>query len=277
MLGICHLNDYFSKARKRNNFKMKYIYTVLVVTFLAFSSLNNIANAGPIKVNINNLDTLTADYSQSNVGDFSTIPGGVNGRTFHSANFGNLNGTTATNDASKDSATFKLSVKNLIGFSGNPNKNQYFFESGGTGSGVGIFYNNNNEIVFSQRNKKPGTNQNLINTISIDASGLIGTNFDVIATISFEDNLMRLIVGGNLYAGVSLLDESNDWSGRNGGAFGQGNNSVVSGSGSGRLFNSGQVADFSYFHDVVIFVPEPSSIAILALAIIGLTFRRIKK
>jgi len=249
---------------------MKFINTVLVVTFLAFSSLNNIANAGPIKANINNLDTLIADYSQSNAGNLSNITGGRNGWSFHQANFGSLNGTLSTSDASKDNATFKLTVENLTAFSGN-SKHQYLFESGGSGNGIGIFYNDDNEIVFSQRT------QELINTVSIDASSLIGNSFDIIATISFEDDLMRLIVDDNLYVETTLLSGSNDWSGGNGGAFGQNNNSLVSGGGSGRLFNSGQVADFSYFHDVVVFVPEPSSIAILALTIIGLAFRRIKK
>jgi hypothetical protein len=261
---------HLKNTSKTGKLKMKFTYTVLILWFLGSCSLYNIANAGPIKANINNLDTLIADYSQSEAGQFSSITGGRDGQTFHEADFNNLNGTLTTSDASTDSATFKLTVENLVGFSGN-SKHQYLFESGGKGNGIGIFYNENNELVFSQRT------QELINTVSIDASSLIGSSFDIVASISFEDNLMRLIIDDNLYAETALLSGSNDWSGRNGGAFGQGNNSLVSGNGSGRLFNSGQVADFSYFHDVVVFMPEPSSIAILALAIIGLAFRRLKK
>ncbi len=251
---------------ERNNYKMKFINTVLVVTFLAFSSLNNIAHAGPIKTNINNVDNLTADYSQSNAGNFSGITGGYNGWSFNGADFGGLNGTSTTSDASKDSATFKFTVENLAGFIGD-SKHQYLFEAGGRVNGIGVYYNDNNEIVFSQRT------QSLINTISVDASSLIGSSFDIVATISFEDDLMRLFVDDN-YVETSLLSGSNDWSGRNGGAFGQNNSSLVSGNGTGRAFSSGQVADFSYFHDVVVFVPEPSSIALLGLAIIALAFRR---
>jgi hypothetical protein len=239
---------------------MKFIYTVLILSSLVFSCL---ADAGPIKANIDNLDTLIADYSQNTAGQFSSITGGRNGKTFHEADFNNFNGTSTTSDASKDSATFKLTIENLIGFSGN-SKHQYLFESGGKGNGIGVFYNENNELVFSQRT------QALINTVSIDVSSLIGSSFDVVASISFEDDLMRLIVDDNLYTETTLLSGTNDWSGRNGGAFGQTNSSLVSGNGSGRSFNSGQVADFSYFHDVVVFVPEPSSVAVLALAIIGL-------
>jgi hypothetical protein len=257
------------KCKKKEQRKMKFTYTVLMVTFLAFSSLKNTVYAGPIKANVTNLEALMADYSQREAGQFSSITGGRNGQTFHEAHFNNLNGTSTTSDASKDSATFKLTVENLASFTGN-SMHQYLFESGGKGNGIGVFYNENDELVFSQRT------QELINTVSIDASSLIGSSFDVVASISFEDNLMRLIVDDNLYAETALLSGSNDWSGRNGGAFGQSNSSLVSGNGSGRLFNNGQVADFSYFHDVVVFVPEPSSIAILALAIIGLAFGRSK-
>jgi hypothetical protein len=246
---------------------MKLINTVLVVTFLAFSSLNNIANASPIKANINSLENLTADYSQNDVGNFSNLTGGKNQWSFHGADFSGLNGTSSTSDASQDSATFKLTVENLAAFSGGSN-HQYLFESGGKGNGIGVFYNENNEIVFSQRT------QSLINTVSIDATSLIGSSFDIVATISFEDDLMNLFVGDSLFSQTTLLSGSNDWSGGNGGAFGKNNSSLVSGNGTGRAFNNGQVKDFSYFHDVVVSVPEPSSIAILALAVIGLAFRK---
>ncbi len=249
---------------------MKFINTVLVVMFLAFSSLNNIALAGPIKTNINTLDNMTADYSQNAAGNFSGLTGGRNQWSFHEADFGSLNGTSATNDASRDSATFTLTVENLTDFTGD-SRHQYLFESGGRGNGLGVYYNENNEIVFSQRT------QQLINTVSIDATSLLGTSFDIIATISFEDELMRLIVDDSLYAETNLLSGSNDWSGGNGGAFGQNNASLVSGNGTGRAFNNGQVSGFNYFHDVVVVVPEPISIAILALGVIALAFRRKNK
>ncbi len=248
---------------------MKFCSTVLIMTLFVISCFKSEVYAGPIKTNMTDIGALTADYYQNVAGKLSGITGGNKGATFHKADFGSLNGTSTTSDASRDSATFMFTVENLTQFSGN-NKYQYLFESGGSGNGIGIYYNDQNEIVFSQRTK------DFINTVNIDATSLIGGSFDIVASISLDEGFMRLFVGDSLFEEKTLLDGSVDWSGNNGGAFGQTNSSLVSGNQTGRAFNNGQVSDFSYYHDVVVFVPEPTSLALIALIIIALAFRRIK-
>jgi len=249
---------------------MKFLNMALVGMTLAVSCLTNVANAGPITTNPANLDNLMADYSQAATGNFSGLTGGKNNATFNGADFGALNGTATTTNASRDSATFKLSVDNLLGFTGNSDF-QYLFESGGQGDGIGLYYTADNQMVFSQRTKS------VINTVSLDVTSLIGESFDIVASLSLDDNVMRIFIGENMFAEQELLDGSVDWSGGNGGAFGKANSSLVSGNNTGRNFNSGDLSGFAYYHDVVVDVPEPTTLAIFALGIMGLAARRFKK
>lgn len=221
------------------------------------------ANAGLI-TNLDGLNSLTADYSKANTGNLSGIAGGTRGWSFNGADFG------TSSDASKDSATFKLNVESLTAFTGN-NKFQYLFESGGAGNGIGIYYNAANEITFSQRT---GTR---INTISLDVTSLIGQSFDIVASLSLDDNLMRMFIGENIFSEQALITGSNDWDGGNGGAFGKDNSSLVSENNTGRAFASGGLSGFAYYHDTVVDVPEPTTLAIFALGIMGLAVRRFKK
>jgi len=219
------------------------------------------AHAGLI-TNLDGLNGLTADYTKATVGNLTGIPGG--GSSFNEADFG------TSGDASKDSASFKLSVAGLTAFTGD-NKFQYLFESGGSGNGIGIYYNADNEISFSQRTGRR------INTISLDVTSLMGQNFDIVASISMDDNLMRMFIGENIFAEQALITGSNDWDGSNGGAFGKNNSSLVSGNGTGRAFASGELSGFAYYHDTVVDVPEPTTLAIFALGIMGLAARKFKK
>jgi len=152
------------------------------------------AHAGLI-TNLDGLNGLTADYTKATVGNLTGIPGG--GSSFNEADFG------TSGDASKDSASFKLSVAGLTAFTGD-NKFQYLFESGGSGNGIGIYYNADNEISFSQRTGRR------INTISLDVTSLMGQNFDIVASISMDDNLMRMFIGENIFAEQALITGSND-------------------------------------------------------------------
>ncbi|WP_259367983.1 PEP-CTERM sorting domain-containing protein [Colwellia sp. BRX8-9] len=219
------------------------------------------ANAGLI-TNLDGLNGLTADYTKATVGNLTGIPGGSN--SFNRADFG------TSSDASKDSATFKLNVESLTAFTGN-NKFQYLFESGGAGNGIGIYYNAANEITFSQRTGAR------INTISLDVTSLIGQSFDIVASLSLDDNLMRMFIGENIFSEQALITGSNDWDGGNGGAFGKDNSSLVSENNTGRAFASGGLSGFAYYHDTVVDVPEPTTLAIFALGIMGLAVRRFKK
>jgi hypothetical protein len=226
--------------------------------------ITGFANAGLI-TNLDGLNGLTADYTKATVGNLTGIPGGNGGSSFNNANFG------TSSDASSDSATFKLNVESLTAFTGD-SKFQYLFESGGSGKGIGIYYNTANEITFKQRTGP------IINTISLDVTSLIGQSFDIVASLSLDDNLMRMFIGENIFSEQALIAGSTDWDGGNGGAFGKDNSTLVSGSNNtGRAFASGELSGFAYYHDTVVDVPEPTTLAIFSLGIMGLALRRSKK
>jgi hypothetical protein len=224
--------------------------------------ITGFANAGLI-TNLDGLNGLTADYTKATVGNLTGIPGG-SGSSFNKADFG------TSSDASLDSATFKLNVESLTAFTGN-SKFQYLFESGGSGNGIGIYYNTANEITFKQRTGSK------INTISLDVTSLIGQSFDIVASLSLDDNLMRMFIGENIFSEQALITGSTDWDGGNGGAFGKDNSSLVTGNSTGRVFASGELSEFAYYHDTVVDVPEPTTLAIFSLGIMGLALRRSKK
>jgi hypothetical protein len=224
--------------------------------------ITGFANAGLI-TNLDGLNGLTADYTKATVGNLTGIPGG-SGSSFNKADFG------TSSDASLDSATFKLNVESLTAFTGN-SKFQYLFESGGSGNGIGIYYNTANEITFKQRTGSK------INTISLDVTSLIGQSFDIVASLSLDDNLMRMFIGENIFSEQALITGSTDWDGGNGGAFGKDNSSLVTGNSTGRTFASGELSEFAYYHDTVVDVPEPTTLAIFSLGIMGLALRRSKK
>jgi hypothetical protein len=220
------------------------------------------ANAGLITTNLDGLNSLTADLTQTTIGTINT---------FQNRDFLALNGTNTTSDASTDSATFKLSLSNLSAWSGS--NDQYLFESGGATHGIGIVYQENNIFTFAQR-----TNGNLFQTISLDASSLIGESFDIIASISLDDNFMRLFVGSEIFGEAFISSSANKWAGGDNGAFGMLNSSSVMGrSATDSNFSSGVLTEFNYYHDIVVDVPEPTTLAIFALGIMGLAARRFKK
>lgn len=243
---------------------MKFKFFKVAMTGLTFfvGGFVNLANAGLITSSLGNLSSLTADYNQTAIGSFSS---------FNAASFGALNGTGTTSDASNDSATFKLSLTNLSAFTGTTD--QYLFESGGAGHGIGIVYQSGNLITFAQRTGNP------LNTLSLDVTTMIGQDFDIVASLSLVGNFMRLFVGENLFGELAIGMSSNDWDGSNGGAFGQGNSSLVMNA-AGVDFASGGLSDFNYYHDIVVdasVVPEPSTLSIFALGMLGLVSRRFMK
>jgi hypothetical protein len=242
--------------------KIKLLKGSMIGLVFFVSGFVNVANAGFITSSLGNLNSLTADYNQTGTGLFPS---------FNTTGFGALNGTGTTSDATNDSATFKLSLANLSAFTGTTD--QYLFESGGVGHGIGIVYQAGNLITFAQRTYNP------LNTLSLDVTSMIGQSFDIVASLSFDDNFMRLFVGGSLFGELAIGTSSNDWDGGNGGAFGTLNSSSVMGT-SGIAFASGTLSDFNYYHDIVVdasVVPAPSTLAIFALGIIGLASRRFKE
>jgi len=239
--------------------KIKLLNRSIVGLVFFVGGFVNVANAGLITSSLGNLNSLEADFNQTDTGSFSS---------FDETGFGALNGTTSTFDASIDSATFKLSLMDLSAFTGT--KDQYLFESGGGESGIGIVYQAGNLITFAQRTNNP------LNTLSLDVTSMIGQSFDIVASLSFDDNFMRLFVGESLFGELAIDTSSYDWDGGNAGAFGTLSGGSVMDT-TGIAFNSGTLSDFNYYHDIVVDVPEPTTFAIFAFGIAGLALRRLKE
>lgn len=246
--------------------KFKLLKVAITGFTLCVGGCLNLAHATSIR--LFDIGNLTADFSQANTGNFTNIPGGGNGgKTFDFADFGTLNGTASTMDASMDSVTFKLSVTDLIAFSGT--NNQTFMESGATTNGIGIFYQANNLITFASR-----YNGGLINKVSLDASSLINQSFDIVASLSLESNYMNLFVGDLLSDQVALITPFLDWTGTNDGGFGKtsGNSNVMGVTGNN--FTSGTLSNFNFYNSVVVQIPEPAPIALLGLSLVLVGYRR---
>jgi len=223
------------------------------------------ANAGLI-TNLAGAGKLTGDYNQETAGSLAGMTGGSSVNSFNGADFG------ASTDASRDNATFKVSIDNLT--ANTTAGNQFLFEFGGTGTGIALWYNASNEITFAHKQGSTTYNE-----ISFDVSSLFGEYIDIYASISLDDNLMSLFIGDepNFFSKqINASGNLGDWDGSNGGAFGVNNGSFVSGA----AFTSGGTSTFKYYHDTfvdVAAVPEPTTLAIFALGVMGLAARRFKK
>jgi len=241
----------------------KNIAQIVAAAGLLLTSLT--ANAGLI-TDLAGIGQFAADYNQAHVGSLTGMTGGTSVNSFNGADFG------ASSDASKDNATFKVSIDNLT--ANTTADNQFLFEFGGIGTGIALWYNASNEITFAHKQGSTTYNE-----ISFDVSSLFGETFDIYASISLDDNLMSLFIGDepNFFSKqINAVGNLGDWDGSNGGAFGVNNGSFVS----GVAFTSGSTDSFKYYHDTfvdVAAVPEPTTHAIFALGVMGLAARRFKK
>ncbi|ASP49500.1 PEP-CTERM sorting domain-containing protein [Cognaticolwellia beringensis] len=234
--------------------KFKFLKTVFVSSILSICCFINVANAGLIKSYDFNGDL--SDTIGNGV-DMIANGGSVTGAEYHFTNNQGLKLTSALSNTSDYAIEMRLRVidsliswNKLIDFSNLVSDNGLYLLNG------------NFDFYVSGSNPLGGpVNLNEFFTIAfVRSAGVITTHFNGVALTPFNDSSNQAVPSANI---LNFFEDDTDTGGRE---------SFVGAVDFIRIHD-----DASTFGTAPINVPEPSTLAIFALGMIGLASRRFKK